>query len=62
MSDVTAPPPPSETAPSVETPFQRFCVRIPRKQRSPTVALVVPSAMIVILAVLAPWITPQRPV
>jgi len=60
MSDLTADTTPSPAQPAkVETPFQRFRAEF-FESRIASVALAV-FLLIVLLAVLAPWITPQNP-
>ena len=60
MSDITADIAPADAAPAkVETPFQRFRAEF-FASKIATIALTV-FVVIVLLAVLAPWITPQNP-
>lgn len=60
MSDVTADPAPTTVKlAAVETPFQRFRAEF-FESKIATGALLV-FAIIVVLAILAPWITPQNP-
>ncbi len=59
MTDMTAPETGPAAAPKVETPFQRFRAEF-FESRIATVALCM-FGVIVLLAILAPWITPQNP-
>ena len=59
MTDISAPLAPADVPTKVETPFQRFRAEF-FEGKIATVALFV-LGIIVLLAILAPWITPQNP-